>query len=207
VNNELRTLQQVRDQTWATNASGVTQATVGLEAAMAGGVVGALRLSAAGFSLGAGFDAAGQYVQNENRTIRLEQSLVAGITGAMAVPLAARGMRWTPVAGAGAAATNTTFNNVYYDENTNVWIAGGLGGAFGAAGPAAGSYVQKLVAPWITNAPRIPITGPTYIPSTPPRFINLPQKIGTAVKETVSNFPSFIPLDNGKPKQQPGSKP
>ena len=208
VNNELRTLQQTRTQTWAANASGRIEPTVGPEAAMAGGVVGALRLSAAGFTAAAGFDAAGQYVQNG--TIRPEQSLVAGMTGAVGVNLVLRTpSQWTvyatPAAGAGAAATNTTFNNFYYDERTNVWLAGGLGGAFGVAGPAAGTYVQRLATPIITNAPRIPITGPAHIPSTPTRFTNVPQQLGTTVKETVSNLPSFIPLDNGKPAQ--GSKP
>ncbi len=205
MNNELKTLQQFGNQIWAANASGAVVPTVGPEGALAGGLYGAVRLSAAGFGLGAGFDAAGQLVMNGS--IRPEQSLVAGMTGAVGVPLAARGMRWAPVAGAGAAGLNTTFNNIYYDENTNVWVAGGLGGAFGAAGPAVGSRIQNALTPLFTNTPRIPATGPTHIPSTPPWLTNMPQQIGTTVKETVSNFPSFIPLDNGKPKQQHGSKP
>jgi hypothetical protein len=162
-----------------------------------------LSTSGGAFVAGAGFDAVGQYAQNG--TVRPGQSLVAGTTAAVFMPLASRGVRWVPFAGAGAAATNTTFNNAYYDESTNVWLAAGLGAGFSAAGQAIGPRVQNVAAPYITSTPRIPITGAAYIPSTPARLPSVSSYVGSTVNNTVSNVPSFIPLDNGKSQQ--GVKP
>jgi hypothetical protein len=208
VHNELRTLQQMRNQIWATNASGAIQQTLGPEAVLAGGVVSAIRLSTAGFGLGAGFDAAGQYWQNG--AVRPEQSLVAGATAAVGVNAVLRtpSALWfyvAPAAGAGVAVTNTTFNNAFYGEDTSVWRAGGLGAVFGAAGPVVGSAVQRWATPIMTNTPRTPIAGPAQMPDTPPRRTALPERLGGVVSNTVSNLPSFIPLDNGRQPQ--GSAP
>ena len=151
------------------------------------------------FSIGAGFDAAGQLVQNG--AIRPEQSLIAGGTAAAFLAMAARGNLWIPAAGASTSAINTTFNNIYYGESTSVLAAGGYGAAFGAAGPLAGTFVQRWSTPFITNAPRIPINGSAYIPSTAPRLENVPGYVGNTVNNTVGNIPSFIRLDDGKSKQ------
>ncbi len=161
MNNELKTLNQFSKQIWAAHASGAVQQSLGPEAVLAGGVVAAFRLSAAGFGLGTGFDAAGQYWQHGN--VRPEQSLVAGITG-----------------------------------------AGGLGAVFGVVGPVAGSAAQRLTTTIITNAPRIPITGSATVPLQS-RLHNVPRHVGSTVSHTVSNLPSFIPLDNGR--QPLGSQP
>ena len=167
-----------------------------------------LSTSGGAFVIGAGFDAVGQYAQNDK--VELGKSLVAGTTAALGANVLLRTPRqWAiyaaPTVGAAAATTNTTFNNAYYDESTNVWLAAGLGAGFGAAGPAIGSRVQNSVAPYITSTPRIPITGSAYIPSTPPRLATVPSYVGSGVNNTVSNLPSFISLDNGKSQQ--GVKP
>jgi hypothetical protein len=172
--------------------------------ALAAGGQGAsiVRLSGAGFALGSGFDAAGQFVQNGS--VRPVQSVVAGLTGAAGLPLALRGGVYTTAAtGAAVVGANTTFNNFYYGENTNVWFAAGLGAVASVAGPYAGRYVGSAVAPWVTNAPRIPMTGAAYIPIQS-RWPTMPGYIGAATGNTVGNLPSFIPLNNGN---TPGSKP
>uniref|UniRef100_UPI0005EE6A78 hypothetical protein n=1 Tax=Serpentinimonas barnesii TaxID=1458427 RepID=UPI0005EE6A78 len=198
---------QFSKQIWAAHASGAVQQSLGPEAVLAGGVVAAFRLSAAGFGLGTGFDAAGQYWQHGN--VRPEQSLVAGITGAGAIasvtslPTALR-FYGVPAAGAGVAGTNTTFNNFFYGEDTNIWAAGGLGAVFGAVGPRVGARVESELTQIITNAPRIPITGSATVPLQS-RLHNVPRHVGSTVSHTVSNLPSFIPLDNGR--QPLGSQP
>ena len=131
------------------------------------------------------------------------KSLVAGMTGAAAVATLLRTPTHllgfvTPAAGAGALATNTSFNNFYFGEDTSVLAASGLGAAFGVAGPALGTAAQRWATPIITNVPRIPLSGPVSIPRTGPRLPNVPAYVGGAVNNTVSNLPSFIALDNGK---------
>jgi hypothetical protein len=180
----------------------------GTSEALVVGVPGAagsvLSTSGGAFVIGAGFDAVGQYAQNGK--VELEKSLVAGTTAAVGAKVLLRTPRqWAiyaaPTVGAAAAATNTTFNNAYYDESTNVWLAAGYGGVFSAAGPLAGRYVQKRTTPFITSTPHIPITGSAYIPSTPARLPTVPSYVGSGVNNTVSNLPSFISLDNGKSQQ------
>jgi hypothetical protein len=204
---ELSTLYTTNNQLWPSISSEAVQSTMGPVELAVGGVATVPR-AALGFTVGAGFDAAGQYYQNG--TVRPVQSAFAGLT---AVGGAATVLRTpsqyliyaAPVTGAGASGINTTFNNVFYTEDTSVLAAGGLGGLFGVAGPVAGAITQRFTAPFITNAPRIPLTGPAYILSTPPRLPNLPGYVGNAVNNTVSNIPSFIRLDDGKSKQ--GEKP
>jgi len=127
-----------------------------------------------------------------------------GLVSVANLPLALR-IYSVPAAGAGALGTNTAFNNAFYGESTNVWFAGGLGAVFGGLGPRFGARVESSLAPYITNVPRIPITGPAYIPSESTRLLSVPSHLGSLVGNTVSNVPSFIPLDNGK--QPTGTKP
>ena len=195
-NNELKTLQQFGNQVWASSASGAVSPTVGLEALVGPGVGAAARLAAGGFVVGAGFDAAGQYVQSG--TVRPEQSLVAGVTGAVGVSLAARGNLWIPAAGAGAAAVNTSFNNLYYGEETSVFWAAVLGAGAATFAPFAGGAATKLSSPLFSSSARIPIKGPTPVFPAHGTLNPIPKQIGSVVETGVSNMPSFIPLDNGK---------
>ena len=185
---ELSTLNKIENQL---RESGQTTATAGPEVLLAGPVAALGRLAALGFTLGAGFDAAGQYVQSE--TIRPEQSFVAGVTGAAALTLAVGGgYRLGAAAGAGAAGLNTTFNNAYYDESTNIWIAAGLGGVFGAAGTGLGSAATN----YLNFTPRIPISGSTPVfRATPSWGSPYAVPIGNTVSNTIGGIPSFIPLD------------
>jgi hypothetical protein len=190
--------QNFNDQLSQSTADALIQGTGTV--ALGGGVV---RSAVVAFGIGAGFDAAGQYVQSG--TIRPEQSVVAGTTAAVFAPLAARGNLWLPIAGASTAGLNTTFNNYFYDENTNAFVATGLGAAFGTVGPILGKTTQKWASPYITSTPYIPTSGSAYIPIAQPRWLTVPGYVGSTINNTVSNVPSFIPLDNGKPVQ--GSQP
>jgi hypothetical protein len=190
--------QNFNDQLSQSTADALIQGTGTV--ALGGGVV---RSAVVAFGIGAGFDAAGQYVQSG--TIRPEQSVVAGTTAAVFAPLAARGNLWLPIAGASTAGLNTTFNNYFYDENTNAFVATGLGAAFGTVGPILGKTTQKWASPYITSTPYIPTSGSAYIPIAQPRWFTVPGYVGSTINSTVSNVPSFIPLDNGKPVQ--GSQP
>lgn len=157
-------------------------------------------MSTAGFGLGAGFDAAGQYAQKGN--VRWEQSGVAGVSGAIGLSVAARGNLWVPVAGAVTSATNTTFNNRYYGEATNVWVAAGLGALFSSLATPAGQFGTRVSNRFIGNPMAyIPATGavqPITIYSNPSFWASIPPRIGTATSYTVGGIPSFIPLDDGK---------
>jgi hypothetical protein len=150
-----------------------------------------------GFSAGSSFDAAGQLLQNG--TVRWEQSLVAGITAGVGTPLAARGgWRAAGVAVGLASAANTTFNNVYYGEETNIWMAAGLGAGAGAFAPGVGRWFSNITTPWLTQSPRIPISGATPNFPIQSRWPGAPGGVKTGVETTVGNIPSFIPLENGK---------
>ncbi|CAM8633227.1 VENN motif-containing domain containing protein [Comamonadaceae bacterium] len=195
-NNELKGLDRLAGAVWRTNASGQLEQTVGPEGVVAGGTLAALRLSALGFTAGSSFDAAGQLWQNG--TVRWEQSLVAGITAGVGTPLAARGKLWIPGTTAGASAANTIFNNVYYGEETDIGAAAVLGGIFGTLAPSAGRLASNLATPWLTQTPRISISGATPTFPIQSRWPNAPGGVKTGVETTVGNIPSFIPLDNGK---------
>ena len=185
---ELATLNKIENQL---RESGQANPTVGPEAILAGPVAALGRLAALGFTLGAGFDAAGQYVQSG--TVRPEQSFVAGVTGAAALA-AGRGRNWLWGAGtgAGAAGLNTTFNNAYYGEDTSIFAASGLGGLFGSFGTGLGNATSN----YLNFTPKIPISGSTPIfRPTPSWGSPYATPIGNTVSNTIGGVPSFIPLD------------
>ncbi len=158
-----------------------------------------------GFVSGAGFDAAGQYVQRGE--IRPVQTLVAGVAGAAGLPLAARGNLWIPVAGAAIAATNTSFNNFYYGEDTPVYLAAGLGTVFSVIAPPIGQTVTGGANRLLGNPMMyIPASGPVQpmqIYRNASFWAAVPGYAGTTTAQTVGSVPAFIPLDNGKAGAQP----
>jgi len=83
--------------------------------------------------------------------------------------------------------------------------AAGDGGGLGHGWHGRRFHVQNATARIMTNTPRTPIAGPAQMPDTPPRRTALPERLGGVVSNTVSNLPSFIPLDNGRQPQ--GSAP
>ena len=170
----------------AQNAMGAAGLIVGIPLAIVAAPSAAL-----GFGLGSGFDAAGQYAQSG--TVRPAQSLVAGVTGAVALPLAAgRTAITSAVIGAGTAGLNTTFNNAYYDEFTSTLEAMRLGGIFGGVG----TFVGAGISNFLRFTPKIPLAGATPTFSVAPR-IGAPyaSPIGNTVSNTTGGIPSFIPLD------------
>jgi filamentous hemagglutinin family protein len=159
-----------------------------------------------GFVTGAGFDAAGQYVQRGE--VRPMQTLVAGLTGAGGLRLAAGGGAYlVPLTGATVAATNTSFNNFYYGEGTNVYIAAGLGAFFSGIAPPVGSFVSNTTNRLLGNPMMyIPASGPVQpmlIYRDADFWAAVPGHAGTTVTYTVGSLPSFIPLDSGKPEARP----
>jgi hypothetical protein len=204
---ELSTLYTTNNQLWPSISSEAVQSTMGPVELAVGGVATVPR-AALGFTVGAGFDAAGQYYKDGK--IELGQSAFAGLTavgGGAAVLRAPSHLRpfVIPAAGATTATTNTLFNNEFFNGTENVGLAGALGGVFGVLGATAGTLTQRATGPFITNAARIPLTGPAYIPITPPRSTNLPQNLGSVVNNAISNVPSFIETDPGKNNK--GGKP
>ena len=188
-------------------------------------LVGAAAISSPrGFGVGAGGDAAGQAYQSYSTTgevtIRPAQSVFSGVTGAIALPLAAMlpavsmsasgaaGLVGNAAVGGATGATNTFFNNGYYDEATRLDAAFGFGAIFGGLGSAVGSFVGKATSNFLSSSARIPSSGP--VPPIPARgTLNpLPQQIGDTLSNTIGAIPAFIPLDNGKGmtvNSQPGS--
>jgi hypothetical protein len=91
-----------------------------------------------GAALGSGFDAAGQYTQLQpGDSYRPWQSLVAGVTGAFAYPMAGSSILSNVMLGGATNATNTSITNIIYGKNDSVVWAAGLGGVFGGLGAAA----------------------------------------------------------------------
>jgi hypothetical protein len=130
VNTDNRTQAQI-DESLNRTTAGIATAPVWVP------VVGAAAAySPLGFGLGVGGDAAGQAYQAYNSTgqltIRPAQSVFSGVTGAIALPLAARlpavsmsvqgaaGLAGNAAVGGVTGATNTFLNNVYYDEATRL---------------------------------------------------------------------------------------
>jgi hypothetical protein len=147
--------------------------------------------AALGFVVGAGADAAGQYVQNG--TVRPAQSLVSGITSAVALPVAAgRNFVVGAATGASTGGLNTAFNNDYYGESTSIPIAIGLGGAFSGFG----TWVGNRLTNFLGFTPKIPVSGPNHVFSeVPSAWAPYASPIGNTVGNTISSIPSFIPLD------------
>ena len=161
-----------------------------------GGQSGSLvRLSMAGFGLGAGFDLGGQYFLNGE--VRPVQSIVAGLTGAAGFSLASRGGLWGPIAGAGVATTNTVFNNYYYQANTNLWAAAGLGAFAGFAGPLATNLIGRSTG---SISPNIPMFGSTPNFSSQVNLSKTPTYIGEGIGAFIGNANNFIPLNDGTKK-------
>ena len=158
-----------------------------------------------GFLTGAGFDAAGQYVQRGE--VRPVQTLVAGSTGAGGLRLAAGGSLWIPAAGATVAATNTSFNNFYYGKYTNVYAAAAWGAGFAAAAPHIGQAVTVGTNRLLGNPMMyIPASGPVQpmrIYRDADFWAAVPGYAGSVTTNTVGSLPSFIPLDSGKPEVRP----
>ncbi|MGZ8257095.1 MAG: hypothetical protein ACXWTX_04915, partial [Gallionella sp.] len=152
-----------------------------------------------GAALGAGFDAAGQYIQMKpDEPFRPLQTVVAGTTGALAYPLTGNTVISGAFFGGATNAANTFLTNEIYGKNDSVWTAAALGFGFGGAGAAFGNVAQSFA------ASRLPSNiNATYINSTLPLFqqtINFgipnpyPAMIGAGVANTIGGIPSFIPL-------------
>jgi hypothetical protein len=96
------------------------------------------------------------------------------------------------------AATDTLFNNIYYDEATSLRDAGVQGAMFGAFGHSFGSITEQSLRKVLPNTPYIPMYGPV-----PPFSVDkgadnpLPAQIGNRISNTIGVAPSFIPSDNG----------
>jgi hypothetical protein len=155
VRTENRTQAQI-DASLNLTATGIASAPLWVPVAGA-----AAAYSPLGFAVGVGGDAVGQAFQSYSATgqvtIRPAQSIAAGVTAAIALPLegilAAVGMSAkgaASIAGGAAvggvtAATDALFNNIYYDEATSLLDAGVQGAMFGAFGHSFGRATGKLL--------------------------------------------------------------
>ncbi|CAM4074630.1 hypothetical protein [Ectopseudomonas alcaliphila] len=102
-----------------------------------------LRPVVTGFGLGAGFDGVGQVVGGKE--YRPAQTLVAGVTGGLAYPLAGGALMNTLLGGVVGGA-NTSVNNYVYSEDRDVVRAVGVGALAGGFGTAFGQGVSGLAA-------------------------------------------------------------
>jgi len=162
---------------------------------------------AAGATLGAGFDAAGQALQPGNEPYRPGQTVVAGITGAFALPLGGSSIVGDAILGGMTGAINTAATNNMYDRNDSVVLTATMGSVFGSLGYLAGNAAHSIA------ASRLPTNiGATYVnPSLPlfqqtidfGRLNPYPNYIGQGVGGVVGGLPSIIPLAN---TQQVGGK-
>ena len=159
-----------------------------------------------GFGLGLAGDAAGQYYQTG--TVRPVQSVFSGVTGAVVLPL---GAALPAIAFTGASAASTTvnvisnsaiggatavvdtqFNNNFFNEDTSLIQAGGVGAIAGAAGPIVGAGVRIIGGTLLPNVPRIPITG-SVTPFPSQGSLNpLPSQLGNTVNNAIGTIPSFV---------------
>jgi hypothetical protein len=204
---ELSTLYTANNSLRPYIASGAVLPTVGPVEVVGAGVLTIPRVGL-GAALGSGFDAAGQYtisyIQTGTGTVRIEQSLFAGLTGGVALPLTTgRGVLVGAAVGAGTAGTNTTFNNWMYDENTSIFLASLLGAGAGALGPRVGNWTTNR----ITYTPTFPVSGTIpRIPTQPSIGAPFAPQIGNGVSNTMGGVPSFIPLSPNIPSQSGGRK-
>ncbi|MFC3609703.1 hypothetical protein [Stutzerimonas tarimensis] len=96
-----------------------------------------------GGMLVSGFDAAGQVVGGGE--YRPGQTVVAGVTGGLAYPLAG-GMLANVLLGASVAGVNAVANNYIYAEDTSIRRATGVGAVAGGFGSLANNWVSDLAA-------------------------------------------------------------
>jgi len=154
-----------------------------------------------GAILGAGFDAAGQYAQLQfqaDDSYRPLQTVVAGMTGAVAFPLSGSSILGDAVLGGLSNATNTAMTNSLYDKNDSLAAAAVLGAGFSGFGAYVGGKAVNYASEYLpTNI------SATYIDQSIPIFqqtINLgipnpyPNLIGAGVSNTIGAIPSFVPL-------------
>lgn len=100
-----------------------------------------LRPVVTGFGLGAGFDGVGQVVGGKE--YRPAQTLVAGVTGGLAYPLAGGALVNTLLGGA-VGGTNTAVNNYVYSDNEDPLRAAGIGAVAGLMGGYVGATFSNI---------------------------------------------------------------
>lgn len=155
--------------------------------------------AAVGFTAGSGFDAAGQLSQNGLDEYRPMQTVISGTTTAIAAPYASANIVKNMFIGGTLGATNTTANNLYYNENNSVTENSLYGAGFAGLGTKFGSETQKWVASSVKGLnsnstkinPNIPLSAQVYLKENP---IN--ELAGKAVNQTVSHIPVFLPKSN-----------
>ncbi|HEX8029555.1 MAG TPA: LysM peptidoglycan-binding domain-containing protein [Vicinamibacterales bacterium] len=154
--------------------------------------VGPMGAAGLGFLTGGGMDAAGQLWQNGE--VRWVQSAFAGGVGALSGPVGATsGLMTNIVIGSAGSILNTSFNNVYYGENSDVLFPAVLGGAFGAAGYYSGSLTTKFVGNFKPE-----VSYPNLNPRVPllfqaPTISVIPGVFGTTAGGVTSGVASFVP--------------
>ena len=134
--------------------------------------------------------------------------MFSGVTGAVVLPL---GAALPAIAFTGASAASTTvnvisnsaiggatavvdtqFNNNFFNEDTSLIQAGGVGAIAGAAGPIVGAGVRIIGGTLLPNVPRIPITG-SVTPFPSQGSLNpLPSQLGNTVNNAIGTIPSFV---------------
>ncbi|GMG92289.1 hypothetical protein Cmtc_35090 [Cupriavidus sp. TKC] len=172
-------------------------ATLGIGAPLAVSGAGIGTFASIGATAGGGMDAAGQYALGG--TIRPVQSIFAAASGAVAGPIGAQvGLINNVLLGGVGGGLNTTFNNVYYGESSNVAYASAISGLAGGAGYLAGAALTQGVA----QVAR-PIVFPRPINPTVPAVLQgvrnpLPGLAGAAGGAVVQGGASFIPGHENK---------
>ncbi|SFX67383.1 hypothetical protein [Marinospirillum alkaliphilum] len=127
---------------------------------------------ATAFSVGAGFDAAGQMVQGGE--YRPAQSLITGTVAVIAAPYVSTKTAGNIAVGATAAGGNTAVQNTFYQEDRSVPVSAGMGAVFTGVAPFFGQGASNLIQPYVQ-----------------PSAANA---VKNATQTTVENIPSFIRL-------------
>ncbi|HEF4760090.1 TPA: hypothetical protein SAN82_002522 [Pseudomonas putida] len=94
-----------------------------------------------GAGLGAGFDVLGQSLGGQE--YRPGQTIIAGVTGGLAYPLAGAGIMSNTTAGAISGGLNIALNNYVYDEKNTVSEAGAIGAFAGFFGVGAERFLAS----------------------------------------------------------------
>lgn len=128
---------------------------------------------------------------------------MAGLTGAIGLPLATKG---GPLKGAAVGSvlsgTNTAFNNWYYAESNNVFYSALAGAGASVVAPYAGQMIVKGTNGLLGNPlMHIPVQGsvqPIRVYRDPAFWATVPSRAGSVGAAIVGNSPSFMDLGNGK---------
>lgn len=175
---------------------GTAASPIGLTKLAASGL-GTWQAAVTAFSVGAGFQTAGDYFKTGE--VAPLASLIAGGTALVYTPLLAGSIWSNALIGGAALGTNAMVQNGVLGNNESVALNYGVGIVFSGvgfvAGKATGSLAGSFAAPWVFKTPFNPNV-PALLQMQPNP---LPGQIGNAINSIVNNLSPFV--DTSKTQQ------